>query len=998
MTGKHRHHRAVSHRTRMIAIGAIGAVLVLFGGLAASAVSSPTGATITSDQADYPPGALVTLTGAGWASGETVHIVVNDTIGQTWKLQSGQNGAAPDPVADGSGAFTYSFNLPNYFVSDYDVSATGPTSGTATTTFTDVSIGTYDQCSNDTGTGYTSGDTGCRWINGNLQSSNSLYNEGDATVQRAWLTGYAPGSTHTITFEYGTTKGGKHAYDFLTRWDWSENWITDADRCQGITGCTSVSDQAANIPVDPNAGGFDAAADTVQQRQFVVRGAANLGSVTTPALSSGSYSGDSETQITLTFTVPLSGPMCPTTGADAGTCSVAIWFGAHVASGANWGIGNGAGSISGSPYHVSLAKMDGAAVGQRDNQMQTSAIPLGTIVVVKDAVPNDAQDFTFDIAHSGSPTGHFSLDDDNNGTLPNSQTFVVPPGTYGVTETNIPASWTLTNLVCAVTKGNGGSTFTVAKPLATINLNDGDEVTCTYTDTKVTTTSTTTVIHSGDPATDINAAGVTSVALGSTVHDKATVTGSSPTGDVTFTWFTGGDCTTGTPHGAGTVSLVNGVAHPSTSFGPLAAGSYAFQATYNGDSNNAPSTGDCEPLTVDKANSSTVTVIHSGNPATDINAAGVTSVALGSTVHDKATVSGTGFGTPTGDVDFTFFTSSDCTTGGTAAGTGVSLVSGVAHPSSSEGPLAAGSYSFQATYNGDGNYKSSTGDCEPLTVRKAQLTIGTKIHDSNHNVIANGSVVPLTNNIVHDTAQVGGTVGTFTTGAVTFRFYTGPNCTNGTAIATAANPDAKTGDPRSIDTSSLPVGQYGFTASVASNSNYEGATSACEPFSVASIGKTMGYWGNKNGIARIEANGGYAANAVDIGRGAIIDTKAEALKILPNTLNACGKGSPIIFSDQTLTKACSVAKGVNVGSLNTLAAQTLALNYNIKILPSFTGQTLASLACTQYATAGLNGSSTVNQTLTVAIALINGSASGGTTTQAQIGAMNQLLGCVNREV
>jgi hypothetical protein len=160
----------------------------------------------------------------------------------------------------------------------------------------------------------------------------------------------------------------------------------------------------------------------------------------------------------------------------------------------------------------------------------------------------------------------------------------------------------------------------------------------------------------------------------------------------------------------------------------------------------------------------------------------------------------------------------------------------------------------------------------------------------------------------------------------------------------------------------------------------------------------MGYWGNKNGIARIEASGGYAANAVNIGRSATIDTKAEALKVLPNSLNACGKGSTIIFSDQTATKDCSVATGINKNSLNTLASQTLALGYNIKILTSFSGQTLGSLACTQYATAGLNGSSTVNQVFTAAVALINGSASGGTTTQSQIGAMNQLLGCLNREV
>ena len=86
---------------------------------------------------------------------------------------------------------------------------------------------------------------------------------------------------------------------------------------------------------------------------------------------------------------------------------------------------------------------------------------------------------------------------------------------------------------------------------------------------------------------------------------------------------------------------------------------------------------------MNQANSSTVTVIHSGNPTTDIAAGGVTSVALGSTVHDKATVSGTGAGTPTGKVDFTFFTSNDCTTGGTAAGTDIVLdANGVAHPSS----------------------------------------------------------------------------------------------------------------------------------------------------------------------------------------------------------------------------------------------------------------------------------------------------------------------------
>ena len=54
-----------------------------------------------------------------------------------------------------------SFNLPNYFVSDYDVTATGPISGTATTTFTDAPLkitGKDHEGQSSTG-GYTSGNT-----------------------------------------------------------------------------------------------------------------------------------------------------------------------------------------------------------------------------------------------------------------------------------------------------------------------------------------------------------------------------------------------------------------------------------------------------------------------------------------------------------------------------------------------------------------------------------------------------------------------------------------------------------------------------------------------------------------------------------------------------------------------------------------------------------------------------------------------------------------------
>ncbi len=86
--------------------------------------------TIQSDKADYAPGELVTLTGGGWQPGESVHINVNDTYGATWSRNV-------DVIGDASGNITDSFNLPNAFVSDYDVTATGAQSGTVTTTFTD---------------------------------------------------------------------------------------------------------------------------------------------------------------------------------------------------------------------------------------------------------------------------------------------------------------------------------------------------------------------------------------------------------------------------------------------------------------------------------------------------------------------------------------------------------------------------------------------------------------------------------------------------------------------------------------------------------------------------------------------------------------------------------------------------------------------------------------------------------------------------------------------
>ena len=143
----------------------------------------------TTDKPDYQPGELVTISGqnfeiAAYDEALPVQVYVTGPNGWTGNCEgtwtegvwSCQVELSPDPSI-ALGDYTY-----DVYQGEIYIESGG---------FTDGSIGLYDQCSNDDGDGYAGGgDTGCRWINGNLNRNNSTYYEGDATVQRAWLTAY----------------------------------------------------------------------------------------------------------------------------------------------------------------------------------------------------------------------------------------------------------------------------------------------------------------------------------------------------------------------------------------------------------------------------------------------------------------------------------------------------------------------------------------------------------------------------------------------------------------------------------------------------------------------------------------------------------------------------------------------------------------------------------------------------------------------------------------
>jgi uncharacterized repeat protein (TIGR01451 family) len=101
---------------------------------------------------------------------------------------------------------------------------------------------------------------------------------------------------------------------------------------------------------------------------------------------------------------------------------------------------------------------------------------LGSITVIKDSLPDDPQDFGF--TTTGLTPAAFDLDDDGNNanTLSNTRTFAsLLPGVFAVAETAV-SGWT----TAATCTGDDDGT----NP-ATIQLDPGENVTCTFTNTKL---------------------------------------------------------------------------------------------------------------------------------------------------------------------------------------------------------------------------------------------------------------------------------------------------------------------------------------------------------------------------------------------------------------------------------------------------------------------------------------------------------------------------------
>ena len=339
-------------------------------------------------------------------------------------------------------------------------------------------VSNFQQCANGAP---PSGATDCPsgWINSILQANNSHYAEDDVVPQRVVidLADGSPLTNRSITLSYLTRKGGVHAYDSLATWNFTQ---TSADRCAGLSGADCVGGAASTIgvPSDPtvvadNGGGGSATSGHQLSGQVFTLYGGTLTGVSAYTHDDPGGTSDEFAHVTISYSVP----------STTGGTKVMLLFGGHIAPGLGprgWGPGLGAGSISGGPYHIKIDALDAGAgnVGSQDNQIMSSAILApANIVIKKTAVGGDG---TFGYTATGGISSSFSIaTSGGSGT----QAFTnITHGAYTVTESSLPAGWDFSNLVCSDPTSN--SSVNLGTKTATINLDPGETVTCTYTNTK----------------------------------------------------------------------------------------------------------------------------------------------------------------------------------------------------------------------------------------------------------------------------------------------------------------------------------------------------------------------------------------------------------------------------------------------------------------------------------------------------------------------------------
>src|SRR3990172_10051938 len=292
------------------------------------------------------------------------------------------------------------------------------------------------------------------WQNGNLNSTNSEYAEGDSVIFGINIIGLIAGS-HTIHMNYDFTAAGIRAYDYLSDYDLSESGINP---CDGLSASLCSSFASVVVPGDSNANN--------QPPGEIIR---VYGGTGTPTLSSytldGLLTGNSTKDVTLSF--------------DSNGSEVLIVWGGHIASSVDYGPGQGAGSISGSPFHMRTQTLDGEGGNKnQDKSIQPGSIIIpATITVIKNIDPVDSSTWDFNLNLTDSSLVGTATDISHGETYTFNN---LPPDSYTLSEVTNPTIYT--TAVSCVNEADQ-ETGTGSVDSVELDLAEGDDVTCTFTNT-----------------------------------------------------------------------------------------------------------------------------------------------------------------------------------------------------------------------------------------------------------------------------------------------------------------------------------------------------------------------------------------------------------------------------------------------------------------------------------------------------------------------------------
>lgn len=191
------------------------------------------------------------------------------------------------------------------------------------------------------------------WATGNSNSDNSHFIEGQSIPYRLTISKIRAGN-HTVVIEWDTRTGSKSAIDYITSFD----RICEEVIPNPGTPSFGLIPAPAGIPQPSNS--FNKLSEN--ERKIAIYGG-TIGQIT--YLQQGDVTATSAfTRISIPFNV---------IGSSGPNNTVVIAWGGHIASASDWGEGNSASSISGSPYHTRVVSLNGSSVGNQNRSVQAGS-------------------------------------------------------------------------------------------------------------------------------------------------------------------------------------------------------------------------------------------------------------------------------------------------------------------------------------------------------------------------------------------------------------------------------------------------------------------------------------------------------------------------------------------------------------------------------------------------------------------------------------------------